>query len=646
VTRSSIVGLCLAAVLATGLVAAASADAGGAVLAWGQNANGELGDGNTTESNVPVATCALGTVGSCPSGPYLEGATAVAAGHSQGNSFAVLANTEVAAWGHGELGELGTGEENPTNTLPKAVCAVGVVGPCPTGPYLTGVTAVAAGGDRSLALLSGGTVVAWGFNTDGELGNGEKIAGPEKCHTYFQCSRTPVHVCAVGTVGTCPSGPYLSNVTAIASSEGASLALLSNGTVAAWGLDNNGELGNGSTADTPDPVLVCAVGTVGSCPSGPYLSNVTAVADGDNHSLALLSNGTVAAWGYNAQGELGDGTKTSTETPVLVCALASAGACPSGPYLSNVTAIEGEAESNLALLSNATVAAWGANVIGELGNGTTTESEVPVLVCAVGPSAPCPSGPYLGTATGVAAGNTHSVAVVGGGEVASWGEDILGELGDGVSTTESDVPVLACAVGASGPCPSGPYLTGVSAVSAGSRHSLALGALPGAHWFKKNVELVKGAAHVNVATKGTLTLHALGAEIKCKIADDEQIWNPSGSGAGEDEVTAFTLSGCKSHPLLCPVHQKVEVISKGLPWPSHLIAGTPVRDEIEKIKLEVRCSGSGFLDEYGGALTPEVGAGVLTFASGSGELEDIGHKKATVTGADKLTAPPGKVTAK
>jgi hypothetical protein len=163
---------------------------------------------------------------------------------------------------------------------------------------------------------------------------------------------------------------------------------------------------------------------------------------------------------------------------------------------------------------------------------------------------------------------------------------------------------------------------------------------------QKNVELLKGAAHVNVATIGVLDFHALGTETRCKLKDKEEIWNPLGNAAGEDAVTAFALSSCKSRPALCPPHQRVEVISNGLTWPSHLISGSPVRDAIEHIKLEFRCSGGGVLDEYQGTLTPEVGSGVLTFGTGLGELEDVSNTKATVTGTDKLKAPPGKITAK
>ncbi len=158
----------------------------------------------------------------------------------------------------------------------------------------------------------------------------------------------------------------------------------------------------------------------------------------------------------------------------------------------------------------------------------------------------------------------------------------------------------------------------------------------------KNVELPKGAAHQVVATSATLTLHTISGTIACKVKDSEEIWNPL-SGVGQDEMTTFVLGTCKSG--LCPKPQKTEVNALGLNWPSHLTPGPPVRDQIEKVDLEIRCSTSGYLDKYEGTLTPEVGNGVLAFGAGSGELEDSGNHKANVTGTDKLTAPPGKITA-
>jgi hypothetical protein len=284
-----------------------------------------------------------------------------------------------------------------------------------------GVTAISAGGGHSLALMSTGTVMAWGNNFNGQLGNGDNSPNP---------NYVPAPVIE------------LSGVTAIAAGSDHSLALLSNGTVMAWGANQAGELGNGTNANSDVPIPVCAVGTEGPCPSGPYLSEVTAVSAGQTHSLALLRNGTVVTWGGRFFPPLID-------NPLEVSGL------------SEVTAISASVEHNLALLTSGTVMAWGGNFAGQLGNGTMSNSETPVRVCAVGTEGPCPSGPYLGHVTSISAGNYHNLALLNNGTVAAWGMNKNGQLGDSTTTGRTTPATVSGA-------------TGVTAVSAGGQHSLAL----------------------------------------------------------------------------------------------------------------------------------------------------------------------------
>jgi len=172
------------------------------------------------------------------------------------------------------------------------------------------------------------------------------------------------------------------------------------------------------------------------------------------------------------------------------------------------------------------------------------------------------------------------------------------------------------------------------------------------HWYKKNVLL--GAAPVTVATSSSsIVLNALGATIKCKLSDAEEIWNPASGGAGEDRVTTFTLSGCKVKvaSAACPTGP-ISVKAEVLPWRSLLVSTTPpsgvIRDEIMKVRLLVGCmSSAGTVgDEFEGTLTPEVGKGDLIFGGpGGGTLLDPSLNPLTVTGKDNLKAPPGKITA-
>ncbi len=180
----------------------------------------------------------------------------------------------------------------------------------------------------------------------------------------------------------------------------------------------------------------------------------------------------------------------------------------------------------------------------------------------------------------------------------------------------------------------------------------AFAAIPAAaqaapHWYKKNVMV--GSAPVTVATKGAFTLATANEVIKCKVSDGEEIWNPSIAAAGQDLITSISFSGCKAKPLSSAAtcaKGPVTVIPTGLPWGSELIPGTPIRDEI-RMKINVGCTAGTPPTEWGGALTPEVGNGMLVFGGpGGGMLTDPSSNTMTVSGPDKLVAPPGKITAK
>jgi alpha-tubulin suppressor-like RCC1 family protein len=304
----------------------------GTVVAWGADASGQLGDGETTMSDLPVAV------------EVLTGVKAITAGDN--HSLALLSNGTVMAWGGNEQGQLGDGNTNESD-VPVAVKG------------LTGVTAISAGGEHSLALLSNGTVMAWGGNGHGQLGDG---------HT----NDSDVPVAVKGLAG----------VTAVAAGGEHSLALLSNGTVMAWGGDEYGQLGN-STVEAVEEERISDVPVAVSGVSG-----VTAITAGARHSLALLSNGTVMAWGENEYGELGDGSiARSDEVPVAVSGL------------SGVAAISAGGEHSLALLLSGKVMSWGEDKRGELGNGSVGEpSDIPVAVSG------------LGEVAGISAGGLHDLA--------------------------------------------------------------------------------------------------------------------------------------------------------------------------------------------------------------------------------------------
>jgi alpha-tubulin suppressor-like RCC1 family protein len=198
------------------------------------------------------------------------------------------------------------------------------------GSLGTGAKGITAGWGFSLALMTDGTVNSWGHNGNGQLGNG------------------------TGTPRSTPGAvTNLSGVKAIATDSNAShvLALLEDGTVKSWGLNQNGQLGDGTSSyERTTPVAVA------------NLSGVTRIATGYSHSLALLEDGSVKSWGYNYSGQLGNGASgpnANRSTPGDVIGL------------TNVKSVSGGTSHSLAVLESGRVRSWGHNGSGALGNGTS-----------------------------------------------------------------------------------------------------------------------------------------------------------------------------------------------------------------------------------------------------------------------------------
>jgi hypothetical protein len=217
----------------------------------------------------------------------------------------------------------------------------------------------------------------------------------------------------------------LDSVVAIASGWVHSLALKADGTVWAWGYNGEGELGDGTDTTRFTPVQV----------SG--LASIIAITGADTHSLALRSDGTVWSWGGNVAGQLGDGTTTQRRTPVQVLGLAG------------VTSIAAGFRSSMALTSDGTVSTWGDNRFGMLGDGTAKDRSTAERILT------------LGSVTALSSGRYHCLALESDGTVWAWGQNSSGQLGDGTAT-EHRTPVQVTGV------------AGAVAIAAGREHSLAL----------------------------------------------------------------------------------------------------------------------------------------------------------------------------
>jgi alpha-tubulin suppressor-like RCC1 family protein len=277
---------------------------------------------------------------------------------------------------------------------------------------LTGVAAIAATFGHACGLLTDRTVVCWGLNDFGQLGNGR--TGPGTCMSGQACSTRPMAVAG------------LTGATAVAAGTSHSCALLSSATVECWGDDRYGQLGGGSIGTgSAIPVVVT------------NLSGVVAIAGAGEHTCALVSGGTVDCWGHNVHGQLGDGTKSDSASAVEV------------KGLSGVTAISAGRDSTCALVSGGTVECWGGNYAGQLGNGSTTDSSTPVAVSG------------LAGVTAIAVGWDSGCALLAGGGLSCWGPNGYGQLGNGTTVnSRTPVPVKG--------------LSGVAAITQGFDHGCAL----------------------------------------------------------------------------------------------------------------------------------------------------------------------------
>ena len=320
------------------------------------------------------------------SGYYL--ATISAATVSAGNSHSCAVSTAggVKCWGLSTLSDGST----TNSAVPVDVVGLG-----------SGVKAVSAGLGYTCAVTLAGAVKCWGDNTYGQLGNGTTTS-----------SAVPVGVVGLG-----------SGVVAVSAGEFHSCAVTSAGAVKCWGHNAFGEVGDGTTTDSAVPVGVVGLG-----------SGVVAVSAGEFHSCAVTLAGAVKCWGFNAVGELGDGTTAQSVAPVGVVGLGS-----------GVVAVSASGFHSCAVTAGGSVRCWGRNPNGELGDGTTIDSAVPVGVVGLGSGV-----------VAVSASRSDSCAVTSLGAVKCWG---YGDLGAGAST-QSAVPVGVVGLG-----------SGAVAVSAGGHHS-------------------------------------------------------------------------------------------------------------------------------------------------------------------------------
>jgi alpha-tubulin suppressor-like RCC1 family protein len=455
---------------------------GGALICWGNNRWGEIGDGTTTNRLVPTPvsglvsgvqqvsaggahTCALinstaivvdcwgdsyfGELGNGDyalgnpyttpqavfglSGSPAGGASPVQVSAGQGHTCAVISTGLVECWGNNMFGDVGDGTVGnraiPTfviglTTGPQGVSEGDLLG-CALTQTLSascwgirdgndfnshtsatavtaltgGVAQLSAGGADGCALSTTGSLRCWGTNFAGEVGNGNK--NPQT---------TPQNVTGMS-----------SGVQAV--SEGNqwdTCAITTAQHLWCWGFNQDGELGDGNNTDSDVPVEVGLL--------------AVQISTGASHSCAVSTNHNAYCWGNNDYGQLGDGSTSDSNVPVQVKGLPGIPVqiAAGGRYDGGTNKLD---DFTCAVIVTGSVYCWGYNGLGELGNGTTTNSTTPVKVSLPGP------------ARAVVTGHSHTCALLTAGGVQCWGDNQSGQLGNGSSVSFSSSPVVVTALG-------------------------------------------------------------------------------------------------------------------------------------------------------------------------------------------------------
>ncbi|MEM7126198.1 MAG: C13 family peptidase [Chloroflexota bacterium] len=383
----------------------------GGVKCWGKNSVGQIGDGTLLSRSSPTDVSGLGSA-----------VTAISAGF--GNTCAVMSSGGVKCWGDNIYGQLGDGGAISSNV------------PIDGTGLISDVLTISTGGTHSCAIKSGGGVYCWGGNDRAQLGDGTKSGRSTPVSVNNLSSGTSTidlgtnHTCALTIAGSLlcwgdniygqlgdgtktdrtvpsPVNSLSTGVTALSVGGDHACALTSAGGVKCWGRNSDGQLGDGTSESRTVPTDVNGL-----------TSGVASIWVGVRHTCALLNAGGAKCWGYNNFGQLGDGSTTDSFTPVDVNGLDE-----------EVLALSLGWSYTCALMNSGGVNCWGANSSGQLGDGTTDTRGEPRDV----------SGLSSGM-NAISAGDYHVCANSNEGLLYCWGSNQYGQIGDATGTANHFVP--------------------------------------------------------------------------------------------------------------------------------------------------------------------------------------------------------------
>jgi alpha-tubulin suppressor-like RCC1 family protein len=344
----------------------ACANEGEILYCWGQNYDGEIGDGNLRNANSRK--------------PVTKLPPPAAVGLGQFTTCSCDQSGQAWCWGRNVEGELGLGSASAGATTPVLV------------PGITDCAQITGGANHTCLLHADGTVSCWGSNASGQLGQPASANGScsESSGSAVPCITSPSKV------------PGLANVAGIYAGEQYTCARGADMTVSCWGDNGSGELGDGTSTSRSTPAPVKNLG-----------SDVVEVSAGRWFACGRHQSGSISCWGSNGSGQLGNGNTNGSNVPVAVNGVTDALALATGH------------QHACALRPGGAVWCWGGNGNGQLGNGTTSDSLAPVQVTGLVP------------VNAIAAGSVFTCARSATGLAFCWGENLVNELGDGTTTNRS-----------------------------------------------------------------------------------------------------------------------------------------------------------------------------------------------------------------
>ena len=343
------------------------ANEGAQLYCWGQNEDGEIGDGTTRDANSRHLVMGVSDPAAVGLGEY--------------TSCVCDRSGQAWCWGRNVEGELGLGSASANSQTPIKV------------PGVANCAQIAGGGNHTCVLHQDMTVSCWGSNASGQVGQpaSANASCAESHGSPVPCITSPVLV------------PGLSGVVEIRAGEQQTCVRKTDQSVWCWGDNSQGQLGDGTMTSRNTPAPVTGLG-----------ADIVEIASGREFVCARHQTGTLSCWGSNSSGQFGNGNTTDSNVPV---AADVTGAVQVGAGHQHTCVLRG----------SGVVSCWGANSTGQLGNGTYTDSLVPVDVIGL-MHVPINS---------IAVGSTHSCARSSAGPAFCWGENLVNEIGDGTTNSRN-----------------------------------------------------------------------------------------------------------------------------------------------------------------------------------------------------------------